>query len=459
MTLQLYPQQYKALLRLGIPITIAQIGFMLQGLADTLMVGQHSAQELAAAGFVNSLFLLAILLTLGFSQGAVALIGSLYSQGRQRDITSMLKSSIVIDFAHSLGITLLMVALYFALPYMRQDPQLIPMMQRYYLILLPSLCIYGVVNAFKPFFDSINDTRTSMWILLIGNLWNILFNWLLIYGRWGFPELGIEGAAWATTSSRVVMLLLFAAVFAFSHRYDAYRRHWHEVSTSAANLKELNRLGWPISIQMAMEMASFSGVSILLGWGGEGWDGVTALSAHQVMLQLANFVYMFYLGIGSAIAIRVSNYRGLNDILGVRQAANAGYQLILLSGIICGTLAFGFRHDITAIFISQEDPLLFQRVSDTVAIMAYPLILYQFGDGMQTAYVNALRGFGDVKVLMTYSFLAYIVISIPLSYLFGIVMNGGAFGIWMSFPFGLTTAAILYFRRFRKVTSRPSTLQ
>lgn len=114
---------------------------------------------------------------------------------------------------------------------------------------------------------------------------------------------------------------------------------------------------------------------------------------------------------------------------------------------------YAFREDITVLFISDADAFILERVSAIVAATALPLILYQFGDGMQTAYVNALRGYGDVKVLMKYSFLAYVVISLPLSYLFGIIMDMGCFGIWMGFPFGLTTAAILYLIRFRKVTS------
>ena len=296
-----------------------------------------------------------------------------------------------------------------------------------------------------------------MWILLASNVWNILFNWLLIYGHpaLGIPEMGIDGAAWATASSRVLMLVSFSVLFFGTGRCREYRIHWPKVHVQWSRIRELNRLGWPIGIQQSIEIASFAGASLLLGVGGRSWDSTSALAAHQGGVSLANLIYMFYVGVGTAIAIRVANYHGLNDLHGVRSAAHAGYQMILVVGIIASAVVFGFRHDISALFISDADPELLQRVSDIVAAMAIPLVLYQFGDGTQTAYVNALRGYGDVKVLLKYSFLAYIVISIPLSYLFGIVMDMGCFGIWMGIPFGLTVIAILYFRRFRYITHHP----
>lgn len=453
MRLPFYPKEYAALTRLGVPVMIAQIGFTLQGMADTIMVGQHHAEELSAVGFVNSIMVLATMLSMGFSQGAVSVIGALFTQDRKDEIMSVLKSSIVADAIQAMLVFVLMVAVYFCLPLMGLEPSLLPLMQSYYLILLPSLPILAIAGAFKPFCDSINDTRTSMWILLLSNAWNILFNYLLIYGRpeLGIPELGVDGAAWATASSRLVMLVGFCCVVFGTSRYKEYLRYWSQSHVTRRRVFQLTRLGWPIGIQQSIEIASFAGASLFLGWGGQTWDATSALAANQVMISLANLIYMLILGTGVAIAIRVANYHGLNDKQGVRDAANAGYQMILVIGIVASVIVFGFRHDITSLFISEVDADMLARVSDIVAATSIPLILYQFGDGMQTAYVNALRGYGDVKVLMKYSFLAYIVISIPLSYLFGIVMDQGCFGIWMGYPFGLTTAALLYLQRFRKV--------
>lgn len=452
MKIPYYPGEYKALFKLGLPITIAQVGFTLQGMIDVLMVGHHSAEELAAVGFVNSLLLLAVLLSMGYCQAAVPQIGALYSQGRKQEIVSVLKSSTAANILQGTLVCILMFGIWLWLPNMGLDQSLVPQMRSYYLILLPSMWILTGGHGLKAFYESINDTRTTMWILLAGNVLNIFFNWLLIFGNWGFPELGGDGAAWATFASRVFIVAAFVLNFSFNPRYASYREHWSTTHIEKRRMLIQNGLGWPIAIQMTMETAAFSGVSLLLGMGGKSWDATTALSAHQVMTQLACLIYMFYIGIGSAIAIRVSNYHGLEDKQGARNAAGAGYQMILLVGIISSTIAFCFRYEVSALFISAEDADILARVSEVVAMMAFPLIAYQLGDGLQTAYVNGLRGYGDVKVLMKYCFLAYIVISIPLSYIFGIVMDTGAVGIWWGFPFGLTIAAYLYYRRFHKIT-------
>lgn len=436
-----FPTEYKAILRLGLPITIGQLGLTMQNIADNIMVGQHSTEELAAAGLVNNLFILAILLAVGYSIGAVSQIGALYSQNNKSKIVEVLKSSIVADSIQGIIILAVLVGLYFALPYMNQPDELMPLMQPYLLIQILSFPFMFLANPFKQCTDSINDTSVAMTITLIGNIWNIVFNYLLIFGKFGFPEMGIIGAGWATASSRVVMFLLFVSVFFLRPKYKEYRQHWSTSHVSRQKVFLLNRLGWPIAIQMGMEVASFSLVAIFIGW-----VGTNHLAAHQVMLSISNIVFMSFMGFTNAVSIRVSNYNGLHDKQGVRHATFAGYEIVIALSAILSVFAYVFRFYLANLFTDNAE------VTEIVAVCVYALILYQLGDGMQCTFSNALRGLGDVKKLMQYSFIAYIIISIPLSYLFGIVMGGGTFGVWMGFPFGLTTAGFLYLRRFFKTT-------
>lgn len=443
-----YIGEYKHLIKLGLPITVAQVGFTLQGMADTLMLGQHSASELAATGFANSLLIMAQLLGMGFCMAAVPTIGGLYSQRRYQDITSELKSSMIADILQGILVCLIMYASYASLPLMGLDEELLPLIKEYMLIVIPSLLVMNVCSGMKNFYDSLTDTRITMWIVLSGNLWNVVWNWLLIFGNWGFPEMGIRGAAWATVTSRILMLLLYVACFLFAHRYAIYRSLWKTARVTRASLLNHNRLGWPIAFQLTIELAAFSGVALALGRGGISWDATSALSAHQVSSQVAAFIYMFYIGIGSAVAIRVAHYHGLGGWNGIRRSAHAGYHLIVVVGIVTTALVCIFRHDITSLFVSNDDPVLFATISATVVSMVWPMIFYQVGDGMQSCYVNALRGIGDVKKLTKYSFFCYGIVTIPLSYIFGIIMDGGAVGIWWGFPVGLSLAGILYLRRF-----------
>jgi MATE family multidrug resistance protein len=154
---------------------------------------------------------------------------------------------------------------------------------------------------------------------------------------------------------------------------------------------------------------------------------------------------LFYIGIGSAVSIRVSNFFGLNDYANIRRTASAGLQFILTVGLIICAIVIYFRHDIATLFTDSKE------VSDIVSTLVWPMLLYQVGDGMQCNYSNVLRGLGDVKPLMRYSFIAYVIISLPFSYLFGNVIGFGAFGVWIGFPVSLTTAGVLYLRRYRKV--------
>lgn len=436
-----YPKEYKALVKLGIPITIGQMGLTLQNLADNVMVGRHATEELAAAGFINNMFILALLLTMGYSLGAISQIGAMYARGEKARCVEVLKCSIVTDLLQGLLICLALAGLYFGLPHMGQPEELLPLMRPYLIIQIASLPFMVMAGAFRQFTDSINDTAVAMSVMLVGNVWNVVGNWLLIFGNCGFPEMGIEGAAWATFSSRVVILLLTVGVFCLRPKYREYRRLWGQTRVNLADMLKLNRLGWPIAIQMGMEVASFSLVAIFLGW-----MGTNILAGHQCMLSITNLIFMFYIGVSSAVSIRVSNYNGLGKMREVRHAAFAGLEMIYAIGIVLSCVVFYFRHDIASLFTDNEE------VNAVVASLMVPLVLYQFGDGMQVNFANALRGLGDVKKLMLYSFLAYIVISLPLSYLMGVVLDWKAFGVWMGFPFGLTTAGLLYLRRFMKVS-------
>ena len=436
-----YPEEYRSLTKLGIPITIGQVGLTLQNLADNVMVGQHSTEELAAAGFVNNMFVLAILLTMGYSLGAVSQIGALYAQDNKPRIVEVLKSSLVTDSLQGLFVMVGLIGLYFLLPHMGQPEELLPLMRPYLVIQILSLPFMFLCGAFRQFTDSINDTEVAMGAMLVGNVCNILLNYLLIFGHCGLPEMGIEGAAWATFTSRVIILLMVIGILLARPKYRVYVNLWRTHSARLQDMLHLNRLGWPIAIQMGMEVASFSLVAIFLGW-----MGTNVLAAHQVMLSICNLIFMFYIGVSSAVAIRVSNYNGLHDMRGVRHATFAGVEMIYAVGLVLSCIAFAFRHHMASLFTDNAE------VSTIVATLAIPLVLYQFGDGTQVTFANALRGLGDVKKLMKYSFLAYIVISLPLSYLMGVVLDWQAFGIWMGFPFGLTTAGLLYARRFMKIS-------
>ena len=317
-------QHYKALFTLGIPIVIGQIGVIILGFADTLMIGHHSTNELAAASFVNNMFTLAIIFATGFSYGLTPIVGSLFGRGETHVVGRMLKNSLFANTLLAVLLTLIMWILYLNIHRLGQPEELLPLMRPYFIVLLISLLFVLLFNGFKQFADGITDTRVSMWILLTGNVMNIIGNYILIYGKLGMPEMGLLGAGISTLASRIMMVIVFAVIFFCTRRYHIYKEGFLHNTLNRADFLHLNKLGWPIAMQMGMETASFSLSAIMVGW-----IGTTALAAHQVMLAISQICFMMYYGMGAAVAVRVSNFRGQNDRMNVRRSAYAGFHIML----------------------------------------------------------------------------------------------------------------------------------
>lgn len=438
-----YKSHYIALLYLGIPIVIGQIGMIILGFADTLMIGHHSTDELAAASFVNNVFNLAIIFGTGFSYGITPIVGSLFGNKELAAAGRVLKSSLLANALVAVLLTIIMIVLYFNIERIGQPQELLHLIKPYYIVLLVSIIFVMLFNGFKQFADGITDTRVAMWILLGGNVLNIIGNYILINGKIGFLELGLLGAGISTLLSRILMLCVFAFIFFFTRRYNQYRAGFRRSVFYKPDFITLNKLGWPIAFQLGMEAASFSLSAIMVGW-----LGAIALAAHQVMVTISTVSFMMFYGMGAAIAIRVSNFKGKNDTLNIRHSAYAGAHIIILMAIVTSTFIFLLRNYLGGWFTDHED------VSALVVTLVFPLLLYQFGDGMQIAFANALRGISDVKAMMVIAFIAYFVVALPIGYFCGFVLEWGALGVWMTFPSGLSCAAILMYWRFQKQTKK-----
>ena len=437
----IYKNHYKALFLLGLPIVIGQVGAIVLGFADTLMIGHHSTNELGAASFVNNMFTLAIIFSTGFSYGLTPIVGGFYGVRKFAAAGQALRCSLLANLLVGILLTGIMAILYLNVERLGQPEELLSLIKPYYLILLASLIFVLLFNGFKQFTDGITDTKTAMWILLGGNVLNIVGNYILINGKLGFPELGLLGAGISTLFSRIVMVLVFVLVFFSSRRFLRYKLGFIRLGWSRALFRQLNALGWPVAFQMGMETASFSLSTVMVGW-----LGTIALASHQVMLTISQFTFMMFYGMGAAVAVRVSNFKGQNDIVNVRRTAYAGAHIILAMGIVLLSIVFFFRYQVGGWFTDNTE------VSAMVVVLMVPFLAYQFGDGMQINFANALRGISDVKPMMLIAFIAYFIISLPAGYFFGFVMGWGLFGVWMAFPFGLSSAAVMLWLRFRYKT-------
>ena len=434
-----YPKHYKSLLSIGIPIMIGQMGMIVLGFADTMMVGHHSTTELGAASFVNNIINLVIITGTGFSYGLTPVVGGLFGCKELQEAGQALRCSLLANTLAGIVMMLALGILFFNLGNIGQPDELLPLMRPYYLVLFASIPFVMLFNAFKQFTDSITETRTSMWILLSGNLLNIIGNYLFIYGKAGFPEMGVLGAGVSTLVSRIVMVAVFIAVFAWRKKFKSYREGFLRLGWSKELTKRLTTLGTPIALEMGMETTSFS-LSIIM----VGWLGTIALASHQVMITISQFTFMVYYGLGAAVAVRTSYFNGQHDYINTEHTVIAGLHVMVALEIVQGGIIFLLRNHIGGWFTDSAE------VSAAVLTLMVPFFIYQFGDGLQINYANALRGIADVKPLMIIAFVAFFVISLPVGYLCGFILNFGLVGVWMAFPFGLTSAGIMMWWRFRQ---------
>lgn len=434
-----YAEHYRSLLSIGIPIMIGQLGMIVLSFADTMMVGHYSTVELGAASFVNNIMNLVIIAGTGFSYGLTPVVGGFFGRRELPDAGQALRCALLANVSMAFIMMVLLMALYFNLGNIGQPSELLPYMRPYFLVLIVSLPFVMLFNAFKQFADSITDTCTSMWILLAGNLLNIVGNYLLIYGKLGFPELGVVGAGVATLLSRVIMVAVFLAVFLGRKSYRRYRVGFFSKGWSRSLVRRLNTLGWPIALEMGMETASFS-LSIIM----VGWLGTIALASHQVMITISQFTFMVYYGLGAAVAVRTSYFHGQHDMTNTRHTVSAGLHVMVALELLLGGIIFLLRHQLGGWFTDSTE------VSEAVITLMLPFFIYQFGDGLQINYANALRGIADVKPLMIIAFIAFIVISLPVGYFCAFTLHLGLVGVWMAFPFGLTSAGVMMWWRFRQ---------
>ena len=438
-----YVANYKKIIRLGTPIVIGQLGNIILGFIDTMMVGQYSAEALSASGFVNNLFNLGLITLIGFSYGATPIIGAFFGRRENDNVGAAFKDSLWANALAGLTVIAIYTAIYFNLHNLGQPRELLSCMRPYFLVLLLSLPFTTMFNAMKQFTDTVAATKMAMWVIMTGNIINIILNYLLIYGVSIFPELGLTGAGVATFIARVIMAAMFVVLIIRQKKFAPYWRAFGERKMDKKEIVNFCKVGTPMALQMGMETAAFSLSSLLMGW-----LGATELAAYQVMCIVGSLCFLVYYGIGAAASIRISHHQGRGEWENVATTAVSAFHIIMVVAVVLSIGIALTQNHLACLFTTDA------AIQTMFASLLVPMLAYQVSDGIQINYANALRGIGVSKPLMLYSFTAYICISLPASYIFGFTLGWGAIGVVMGLPLGLTAAALLYYARFRKEINR-----
>lgn len=441
-----YKDQYKSNLRLALPVVLTQLGQIMTQFADNLMVGRYGGDDptpLAAVSFGGAVFFILFIASIGVALGMTPLVGELFAQGDRRRSAALLQNGIL--FFTLLGVVMGLIQ-YAAIPllyHLGQPAEVVDMAIPYYRMLVLSMPFIMLFFAFKQFLEGVGNTKVEMVVTIIANLANIGFNWVFIYGRFGFPEMGAVGAGLGTLLSRIIAPILMVGYFFRRPDYRAYLDGFSPLNYSWHTVRKLLRMGLPISLQMFLEASAFVGTGIMMGWLGK-----EAMSANQIAITLGNCAFMIVMSIGAATTIRVSHCYGARNIAELSLAAKASYHLVLAWNALAAVVFITLRHYI---------PMLFTSNAEVIAITAELMFfaaLYQLSDGIQNVSVGILRGIQDVKIIMPIAFVSYWLLNLPVGYLCGFTLGMGPSGLFLGFSFGLSAAAVMMILRIRRSVRR-----
>ena len=435
---------YKRNLKVALPIMFTQLGATLVGFFDTMMVGHFGTVDLAAVSLSNAIFFMVMVFAMGAIIGITPLIGFEVGKGKKegvedtRQIASYLLNGLIYTAILSVVMVVLMVIVGMFFDKMGQDPQVIQTAGPYYTLIVISIVPFLFFFLLKQFLEGLGNTMVAMIISFGMNGLNILLNWVLIYGHWGFEPMGATGAGWATLISRSLMPFCFLAAILLRKEWRCYITLF---SCKLCQLKEiikLHKVGFPIGGQTFLETFLFTFAFILIGW-----INKESLAAHQIANQVVDINFMLAMGVGSATTIRVSHQLGAGDLYAVRMASNASIHLCLVINTISAIFMITCRNIIPLWF--TKDPEVVSIASSLILIGGF----LQYADGLQAVGVGMLRGITDVKISMIGALICYIVVALPLCYLLTFNLNLGAQGMWIGFIVGLSLAAIFFHIRFR----------
>ncbi len=429
----------KETLKLAYPVVIGQLGHMMLGVVDSLMVGQLGAVPLAAASLVNGLILLIIVLGIGMSVALTPLVAIAKGSGNHDQCGIILRQGLLVNLVFS--ILLVLVVYFFAdiIYYLNQPYEVAVLAESYLKILSFSIIPFMLFQTYKQFIEGLSFTKPAMIILIFANIVNAFGNWVLVFGNLGMPKLELDGAGFATLTTRISIAVAIFIYVKYSKQIRQYDPTLRFRSINWSVIKKILDLGVPGGFQMFFEVGGFAFAAVMIGW-----IGAKELAAHQIAINLASITFMVGLGISIAATIRVGNYFGKKDLIGIK---NAGYSALFIIAIIMGSFGIMFiilRNFLPALYI--EDPVVIEIASSLIIIAA----IFQVVDGLQVVGIGLLRGLTDLKAPMVIAFIAYWIIGLPVAYLLGFTFGFGVEGVWISFVVGLSIAAIFFIKRFQR---------
>ncbi|WP_300437048.1 MATE family efflux transporter [Christiangramia sp.] len=443
MQLTAYTKEFRKNLNIAYPVMLGQLGHVMVGLVDNLMIGRLGAAPLAAVSLGNALVFIAMSMGIGFSFAITPLIAEADGADDLEGGRSYFHHGLILSSINGLLLFILLLIAKPVLYYLDQPAEVVELAIPYLNIVAFSMLPLMAFQAFKQFADGLSQTRYAMYATILANVVNVVFNYLLIYGIWFFPRLELEGAAWGTLISRFFMLWFVWEILRRKSKFIEYFKWSKKEMIKWSVFKRILSLGFPTALQMLFEVAIFTGTIFLAGN-----LGTNPQAANQIALNLASMTFMIAVGLGVTATIRVGNQVGLKRY---RELRRIGYSIFLLVFLIEAVFAILFilLKDILPVFYIDNIEVI-SLASQLLVIAA----LFQLSDGIQVVILGALRGLQDVKIPTVICFISYWIIGFPVSFYFGQADELGSMGIWLGLLAGLTSSAILLYFRFNYLSRK-----
>jgi MATE family multidrug resistance protein len=429
------------LLITGWPIIAGQVGLVLMGVADTVMVGKIGYISLAAAGLSVSIFFLISIFGIGLITATASLVTSERAKNNEKLLPFFLRDSILLGQLTALFLFILLLIIGELLPYLDQKPEVIKEAKPFLFLLALSIFPMNIYMSGKNLCDGYYLTLSPMLITFGALLLNIFLNWIFIYGHWGMSAMGLAGAGWATLLSRLAMgVVIFLFVFK-SKTIGFSLKSVFNLNFKFNYLRKILKLGVPTGFQYFFEVAAFSGAAILAGV-----LGAIPQAAHQIAINVASLTFMFATGIAVSGSIYVAENYAHGDLVGVRKYGKSALWLVVVIEFVFALLFITFYKVIPSWYNDEIEVLL----------MASQLILiasvFQVVDGIQAVSLGLLRGLHDTKIPSLLTFITYWLIGLPLSWYFALHTDWGIYGIWWSLTLSLFFISITTTWRFNTKT-------
>jgi MATE family multidrug resistance protein len=447
-----YTKEFSYNFKLAYPIILGMLGHTLIGIVDNIMVGKLGATELAAVSLGNSFIFIAMSLGIGFSTAITPLIAEADSEKDEKKIRSIFHHGLLLCTILGIALFAIIVLAKPIMLLMHQPIEVVEMAYPYIDWVAFSLIPVIIYQGYKQFADGLSKTKYSMYAIFMANVVHIFFNYVLIYGIWIFPKLGILGAALGTVISRIMMVVFMHYILKYDKNIKKYFKDFSFKEIKKSVLKKIVNLGTPSAMQMLFEVSLFTAAIWL-----SGSIGKTSQAANQIALTLATMTFMFAMGLSVTAMIRISNQKGLNDYIKLVVVAKSIFLLAIIIEIIFALFFIVFHNYLPPLFLNLENINQAIDNKEVIEIAAQLLLVaavFQISDGIQVVVLGALRGLQDVKVPMYITFVAYWVIGFPISFYLGLYTELKATGIWIGLLAGLTVAAIFLYIRFNYLTKK-----